>query len=345
MATLKEIAQKAHVSSGTVSRILNHDASLSVCDETKLRVLQIAEELEYATVRQRKEQKEGKAAQKRITIAIAEWYGDSDLVEDPYYLYLMTTVEKILAKEGINSFRFMKINNAYVPSMQSKIDGIIAIGRYNIEQITSFSEYSEHIVFLDSCPDNSRFDSVQADAIEGTNKAFEYLYEGGHRSIAFIGGKVISDLGQEGIDTRAELYQTFMALHHLPTDGLMYIGSKLSFNEGFRLAGEMLKSPQKATAVFCANDTMAMGLMARLQEADVSVPDQISIVGFNDNPSAKFLNPPLTSVRVPMQFIAQNAVELLKGRILNGVSVPRRILIPTQLVIRGSTASLHEERR
>jgi LacI family transcriptional regulator len=341
MTTIKDIAKKAGVSPATVSRILNHDTSLSVGDDTKLRVLSVAEELDYATVQQRKQQKT-KTETHRPTVAIVEWYDGSGLVEDPYYLYLMTTVESQLAKENIDTFKFLKIDGNYVPAMQSKIDGLIAIGRYTLEQINQFAQYTKNIVFLDSCPDNSRFDSVQADASVGVQKALEYLYGAGHRKIAFVGGNVISDIGGKGIDTREELYMSFMHKYHLPTDGLIYKGERLSFDEGLRLAGEIAKQKDKPTAIFCANDTVATGVMTKLHEAGIQIPQEISIVGFNDNPSAKYLKPALTSVKVPMQFIAQNAVELLKYHFSQGMVIPRRIMIPTLLIIRDSTGAVPE---
>ncbi|MBN2883526.1 MAG: LacI family DNA-binding transcriptional regulator, partial [Clostridia bacterium] len=136
MATITDIAKKAKVSITTVSRILNHDDTLSVSDETKLRVLVAAKELEYVTLQQRKQRKK---AGKKLTFAIVEWYDYPALIEDPYYLYLMTTVEKQLARENINTVKFINIDGEFVPSVDTPIDAIIAIGRFNLNQIEKIS--------------------------------------------------------------------------------------------------------------------------------------------------------------------------------------------------------------
>ncbi|WP_320128300.1 LacI family DNA-binding transcriptional regulator [uncultured Sphaerochaeta sp.] len=338
MATIKDIANKARVSSSTVSRVLNHDVSLSVSDETKLRVLAIAEELDYAPLSQRKRVKKDQA--NRRTIAIVEWYNGAALVEDPYYLYLMTTVEKQLSKNNIDTFKFISIDGEYVPSMNNAIDGMIAIGRFTVEQIEKFTAYTDRIVFIDSCPDPSRFDSVLADAWIGTLQALDYLYELGHRDIAFIGGKVIGDCGGKGSDTRKEIYCSFMKAKGLDTESLLLEGDNLSFNQGFLLAGKLLQQSVRPSAVFCANDTMAIGVMTRFHEAEIHMPDDMSIVGFNDLPSVKYVDPPLTSVRIPMQDIAQAAVELLNSRIAENGRLPRKVTIPTLLMVRESTREI-----
>jgi LacI family transcriptional regulator len=139
VATITDIAKKAKVSITTVSRILNHDDTLSVSDETKLRVLVAARELEYVTLQQRKQRKK---AGKKLTFAIVEWYDYPALIEDPYYLYLMTTVEKQLARENINTVKFINMDGEFVPSVDTPIDAIIAIGRFNLNQIDKISSFS-----------------------------------------------------------------------------------------------------------------------------------------------------------------------------------------------------------
>ncbi len=121
MATIKEIAKAARVSQATVSRILNNDSSLSVSDETKLRVLAVADEFEYIPLKTRKKAKNNK----RLNIAIVDWYVNKALIEDPYYLYVMTTVEKALSKENINSFKMLKVDGKYISSINKTPDGII----------------------------------------------------------------------------------------------------------------------------------------------------------------------------------------------------------------------------
>lgn len=340
MATIKDIAIKAKVSQATVSRVLNHDVSLSVGDDTKLRVLAVAEELDYATLKQRKQNKK---IEKRLCFAIVEWYGESALVEDPYYLYLMTTVEKMLATNQIDTFKFVCIDGEYVPSVDRSIDGIIAIGRFSLEQIEKLTRFSDRMVFLDSSPDETRFDSVMANGEMGTRQAMEHLYSLGHRRIAYIGGQVVSDIGTTGKDLRKLTYAGFMEDKGIMEAGLVFEGQHLSFAEGFSLAGKLIAERPLPSALFCANDSMATGVLTRLKEAGIRVPQDISLVGFNDLPSAKYLEPALTSVSISMPCIAKTAVELLKDRVAEAGELPRKVFVSTMLMIRGSTRPLKQE--
>ncbi len=337
MATIKDIAAKADVSIATVSRILNHDDSLSVSDETKMRVLVAAEELEYVTLKMRKQKKR---VTTRLTFAIVEWYNYSALIEDPYYLYLMTTVEKQLVKEGIDIIKFLNIDNQFVPSVETSIDAIIAIGRFNLPQIEKISEFSKHIVFLDSCPDATRFDSILINTELGTKLALDHLFALNHRHIAYVGGKVIGDTGGQGRDMRKTTYIEYMSEKGLFDDALIFEGERLSYSQGYDLALELLNSDNRPTAIYCANDATATGVLARLAHEKVEVPKEMSVVGFNDQSSAKYLTPPLTTVHVPMTFVAQNAVEILKSRINSTYELPRKIYIPTYLKVRSSTAQV-----
>jgi len=334
VATIKDIAAKADVSIATVSRILNHDDSLSVSDETKLRVLVAAEELEYVTLQQRKQKRKGV---KRLTFAIVEWYNYSALIEDPYYLYLMTKVEKQLAKENIDMIKFINIDGQFVPSVDTSIDAIIAIGRFNLSQIEKISEFSTHIVFLDSCPDATRFDAILINTELGTRLALDHLYTLNHRRIAYIGGKVIGDTGGQGRDMRKTTYIDYTQEKGIFDEALIFEGERLSYNEGYNLITQLLKAENRPTAIYCANDATATGVLTHLAQEKVKVPDDISVVGFNDQSSAKFLDPPLTTVHVPMTFIAQNAVEILRNRINGTYTLPRKIYIPSYLKIREST--------
>jgi len=337
VATIKDIAEKANVSITTVSRILNHDDTLSVSDDTKLRVLVVAKELEYVTLQQRKQRRK---AAKKLTFAIVEWYDYPALIEDPYYLYLMTTVEKQLARENINTIKFINMDGQFVPSVDTPVDAIIAIGRFHLAQIEKIAEFSPYIVFLDSCPDATRFDSLLINTELGTKMALQHLFDLNHRRIAYVGGKVIGDTGGEGRDMRKAAYIDFMEEKGIFDESLIYEGERLSYNEGYSLVSSLLVSDPRPTAMFCANDTTATGALARLNQKKIRVPEDMSVVGFNDQSSVRFLTPPLTTVHVPMQFIAQNAVDILKNRVSGLYTLPRKLYIPTFLTVRESTKEL-----
>lgn len=343
MATINDIAKVAGVSPGTVSRVLNHDTTLSVGVDTKLRILSVAEELEYLSPKERKKKKLKKGP--RYNIAIVDWYVATALVEDPYYLHLMTTMEKYLTRHDINSFKLVSMDGEYVSTVDSEPDGIIAIGRFDEEQVNKLEKISKNIVFLDSCPNAAKFDSILVNTELGTTQALEYFLSQGHTEIGFIGGKVIADIGmdltEDSLDKRKSSFISYLSRKGLYKAEYLFEGEKLSYQEGTRLCDKLLTLETLPSAILCANDTMATGVISRLQENGIKIPEDISIIGFNDISNVKFLNPPLTSVKIPLIAIAQTCVDLLKGKIEKRYIYPRLIYIPTSISIRESVKKLN----
>lgn len=333
MTTIKDIATKAGVSQATVSRVLNHDTTLSVSPETKVRIFKIAEELDYVTMRERKKNQTKESA--RLNIGILDWYSENELLDDPYYLYLMTTIEKECALANIGTFKISKINEKY-QVMVDNFDGIIAIGKFSNEEIEELSTYTKNIVFVDSSPQEKIYDSVTINFRLGITEAIQYLIELGHTEIGFVGGSVVGDHKEQTIDNRKKEFMEIMENYSLLSPEYIYIGSRISHLEGYNVFSQLLKEKKKPTAFLIANDTMATGALRALHEARINVPNDISIIGFNDLVTSKFLIPPLTTIRVHLNFMALTAIDLLKERIYQERVIPKKVLVPSELIIRKS---------
>lgn len=342
MATINDIAKVAGVSASTVSRVLNHDNTLSVTVETKLRIISTAEELDYLPPKERQRKK--LQSTPRYNIAIVDWYDSALLAEDPYYLHLLTAIEKYLTKQHINSFKLVDIDGEYATTVDTHPDGIIAIGRFNKAQVSQLEAISKNLIFIDSCPDASKFDSILINTQLGITQALEYLISLNHTEIAFIGGKVITEIGMDfavdAIDMRKATFCAYLGSKGLLKEEYLFVGKQLSYQEGIRLCNKMMESEKMPTAVLCANDTVATAVMTRLQDKGYSVPGDISVIGFNDISNAKYLTPPLTTVKIPLIAIAQACVNLLKNKTELDISYPRLIYIPTSMMIRESVKDL-----
>ena len=166
MATLKEIANVVGVSVGTVSRVLNNDSTLSVGDETKIKIFNVAEEMQYKTLKQRKSSDKSKT--NKLRVGIVEMYNPKEQLEDPYYLLLRSVVDKECFENEIEVVNLYKNNEEYRFIGEEFINGIIAIGKFDKSEIKSLNKLSENIVFLDSSPDDIKYDSVkqQLDSIQ-----------------------------------------------------------------------------------------------------------------------------------------------------------------------------------
>lgn len=333
MTTIKDIANLAGVSSATVSRVLNHDPSIRVNNETKLRIFKAAEELAYT-----KRRTINSVSTSPMNIGIVDWYSEAALVNDPYYLYLMTVVEKHCTEMSYNTFKILKIKGKYTNTVDLVPDGIIAIGRFPLSEVEQLQCITTNIVFLDSSPDDGKFDSVLPNLALGAKQALEYLYHLGHRKIAYVGGEVVNDIRVKGSDSREEYYRDFMKKHHLFDEQLLYIGSKLSYQEGSRLTLSLLAAAVQPTAILCGNDTVATGVLNVIEASGKRVPEDYSIVGFNDLPNVQHLTPPLTTVRIPIADIAEIALSILTFNLTRKYASPQKIYVATSLKIRESCA-------
>ena len=332
MATLMEIAKKASVSVATVSRVLNCDASMSVSQDTRMRILKIAEDLEYVTVRERKisEKKD------ELVFGILDWYGEDEMLDDPYYLYLMTTVERSCSSENINIVKIRKDASGNFVFADSKLDGVIAIGRFSDKEIKTLSEVTENIVFVDSSPYEKKYPSVSPNHRMGITEALEYLIDLGHQWIGYIGAVGTGNYKEVIVDYKKKLFNEILNNHNIYNAKYDFIGESRSSSEGYNLMKKAINSGDVPTAFFIANDTMATGALRAILEANFSVPGDISIVGYNDLATSKYLSPPLTSVKIPIGFMAETAVQLLREKICNDAGYPKKILVPTELVVRES---------
>lgn len=335
MATIKDIAKLADVSPATVSRVLNHDPNLRVNNETKLRIFNAAEELEYT-----KKRNVSNVVSTQMNIAIVDWYSEAALIEDPYYLYLMTVVEKYCTEMNYNTFKILNINGKYTNTVDLKPDGMIAIGRFPMDEVEQLQQITDNIVFLDSAPDDAHYDSILPNSALGTKQALEYLYELGHRKIAYVGGCVVDNWRMKGQDEREEYYRYFMKSHDIFSEELIYIGKKLSFSEGSKSAQKLLASEIQPTAIVCGNDTVATAVVNTLETAGKSIPGDYSIIGFNDLPNVRHLNPPLTTVRIPIEDIAEIAVNIIAFNRKRKYKSPQKIHVATILQVRNSCASV-----
>lgn len=330
MATIKEIGSIAGVSIATVSRVLNFDETLNVSDITREKILKIADELDYVS------SKTKKAKNKKCKdIGIVYWYNYEEELGDPYYLSIRLAAEKKCNKNNIN---LVKLNEESDLNDIRNVNGIIAIGRFTSSTIEKLASANENIVFVDFSPDENRFDSVMADMGKATTQILSYLYELGHRKIGFIGGKKLENIDYKDvyIDERDIKYREFMESKGIYKQEYIYQGERFTFRVGYDLTKEALKSENNITAFFVGNDTMAVGAYKAISEAGLCVPNDISIVGFNDQPSAKYMIPSLTTIRIPSEYLGSAAVDLLLENMNENREYNKKVIIPTEFKIRES---------
>lgn len=331
MATIKQIAELAGVSVTTVSRILNYDDTLNVQSQTKKRVFEAAESLEYQV-------KEKKKKKKKLKIGLLSAYSAEEELEDPYYLAIRLAIEKKAKEEG-NSCR--RLEPEGIGEIGEKQDGLICIGTFSRAVVDQLRRLEKPVVFVDLTEEGDLFDSILVDSRDGTKKVLKYLLEEGHTRIAFLGGYDVDSDGIPHEDRRAQRYKEYMERYGLLKESYVLLKG-YTLNDGYEMGRQLLEENREEppTAIFTANDTIAVGCYRAIQEAGLTVGKDISVVGFNDISIAKYMSPPLTTLHIYMDFMGAEAVSLLKERLHRGREVCKRVYIPAKLTLRDSVARL-----
>ncbi|MEH7013718.1 LacI family DNA-binding transcriptional regulator [Neobacillus niacini] len=327
MATIKDIANLANVSITTVSRVLNYDETLNVSPETRKRVFEAAEELAYVVAPKKKQKSKWK-------IGLYDSFSLEEELVDTYYLSIRVALEKKLKSKSIDFFRIDKEGNE---ENLKKIDGILCLGTFKKKDIEKIKSFNKPCVFVDSNPDEYYYDSVVIDFNSATRNALNYLTDLGHENIGFIGGVETDMYGNRFKDLRQDVFESYLIEKNIFKEELVKIGG-YDPKDGHMHLREMLTSEPKPTAVFVANDTIAVGCYKAAYELGVKIPDDLSIVGFNDVATAQYMVPPLTTVKLYTEIMGETAVDLLIERLSSKREVSKKITINTKLIVRESAS-------
>jgi len=333
------------VSQATVSRVLNKDATLSVSAETREKILRTAAELGYRTVSQRyTEEETGEAAQPQVCIGIAQMFELKEQMEDIYYLVMKNILEEeCFACRWGTVTMFRNEERRFVKNDDRKLDGIIAIGRFTGEEIESFHAYTDNVVFIDSSPDELKYYSIVPNYHMAVRRALACFREKGHDRIAYLGSThTFGDRKELMEDARYYYYKTAL-VNNGTFESSLVIDCEMNARSGYEKMKAFLQGNDRLpSALFVASDVVAPGLINALQEAGLRIPEDISVITFNNTSLSEFANPPLASIEV---FMRENAkAALLCMRLLwEGAQCPKKIVIPCDLVMRGSVRDRNEQ--
>lgn len=332
MATLKDVAKLAGVSTTTVSRILNRDLSFSVKEETRNRVLEAAEKLEYKT---KKNNIKGKAKRKRF--GIVQWISSYEEEQDSYYLNLRQAVENYCIENKISVDRYFMENILEVYE-NDNIDGLICIGKFSPKIADKLASHSPNIIFIDSNPNGSRYSSIIHDLKGGTHLIVDYLKEMGHKHIGYISGQEYLGLTQDiNVDSRDETFNEIIKMdEEIRTDQKdIYIDS-FNHQTGYQSIMKAFERKDMPTAFICGSDAIAMGALSALGELEEKLTRKISIISYNNIQSAQYMNPPLTTLSLNTKYMGELAGSLLRHMISSNHVTPVKVVCSTHLVVRES---------
>jgi len=329
--TIVEVAQIAEVSLGTVSRVLNNDPH--VAPETRERVSAVIQDLGYVANRQAR----GLKNKKTNVIGV--------LVPDLATSYIGAILHGIDTELALHQLDLMlftvhraPIDEAnYVANMvQGMVDGLLLVLPRNFEDYTgTLMQHHFPFALIDHQGTGNLCPAVGATNWQGAYSATEYLIKLGHERIGFITGSLGLGCAQE----RLKGYQSALRTHHLPEDDELIYRGDFQQPDGYTGASALLDLPAPPTAIFASNDLMAMGAMDAVRYRNLRVPDDISVIGFDNIQPSAMVYPPLSTVQQPLEQMGRVATQMLLSILKDPTSEVGRIELPTELIVRGSTST------
>jgi DNA-binding LacI/PurR family transcriptional regulator len=333
--TLKDVAKMAGVSIGTASQAINNRPN--VLPETRARVIDAARSLGYPI-------REPGLCEGQISMLgmlVKHDYGEPFLV-NPFYSHVQMGVENECRKRGINLL-YANVEVDYEnrpidwPAMvrESELDGLVLIGMVVDETTVNLKKMIQApVVLIDGYSPANIFDSVVTDNINGARLAVNYLLDQGHTDIGLLGWQ---SRVPPSIDERRQGYQ--QALQTRGIDKLYIEESnqdRISVAEATR---KLLKRAPEVTGIFATNDEIAIGVMNGIRSIGLRIPDDVSVVGFDNIDLAREISPALTTIHVPKSWMGAIGVRLLEDRVVNPNQPKLTVSVSVQLITRETVQS------
>lgn len=345
MIRIKDIAEKANVSTATVSYVLNGNGGVG--EETRKKVLRVIEELEY------KPNPIAKSLKLKKTNTIGVVVEDLSIFNVPY---IIDGINSYMDRQGLNliltNMRLHRLTGRQYDSpifeklapkainelVDKRVDGLIYVGVHTRDVSGSMPNLSKPMVYTYCYSSRPGDYSINYNDEYAAYEATRYLIDRGHRRIALISGLIDSVPSHD----RFQGYLKATMDSQLPFDPGKVKTGDWEVESGYHAAKELLQSHQPPTAFLAMNDLMAVGVMRACDELNLKIPDDISIIGFDNREFSSFLKPALTTMELPLLELGERSAETLLG-ILNG-DIPsyakENVKPKCKLVERGSVGNI-----
>lgn len=333
---IKDVAEKAGVSIATVSNVVNQKGRVS--EKMAQHIQSIIKEMGYSpniSARGLKQQQSY-----LIGMIVPFQNEEGNLQDNPFYWNLVSGIELGARHEkfhvilsGINEDQ----ENTLDFVNDRHIDGLVVVGaNRHSSLIQKINELNKPCVYIDSYLDDKEKYEVHLNDEQGAFDGTEYLLKRGHRNIAVVSGSLT-----EGGVTEARLkgHKSALEKKGLTFAGNHHIEVPVSIEGGLQAAAG-LQNMNDISAVFCFSDVTAFGLMKGLNDAGISIPDEVSVMGFDDLYFSKFLLPPLTTISQDIRLKGKTAAQLLIGQIHHRHDIKKKNVLPTAVIERESVTDL-----
>lgn len=314
MTTIYDIAKALGVAPSTVSKALNGGTGVS--QKTRNRIVRYANKVRYipnanaSRLKTKRSYSIGIIYSENLNIGLEHHFFSSVIQAFKDYVetkgYEITFVIKNLGNTEMTFLEFCH---------HKQLDGVfIVVAEHSDKQLQDLLNSDIPSVTTDLVEDNVF--TVMTDNVYGSKIAVRYLYEAGHRKIAHVSGPINSYAGVERlIGYRQGMNEVGLE----DKEELIFVSEGFTFEDGYRIARQILESDEIPTAVYTASDDIAMGAIKRFRENGYNIPQDIAVIGFDDGPFAKYFDPPLSTLRQDRQAIGEEAAKYLLRQIEEGV--------------------------
>ncbi|WP_130858995.1 LacI family DNA-binding transcriptional regulator [Gracilibacillus phocaeensis] len=328
MVTIKEVAGEAGVSVATVSRVISGSGKVS--SKKKKQVLQAIEILNYKPNAVARNLRTAKT--KMVLVAVPN-------INNPFFSEVLTGIQKTALQQGYHVLLFDTDHDfsreaKFLEMLEQKqVDGLILCTAQVTHETLRKVEKSHPIVMACEYLDGEDFSTVLIDNRNSARKVIHHLIEAGYRRIAHITGPLNTVLG---ID-RLRGYKEALAEHNLLLSEWYIREGDFSFESGYQLMTQFLMLANPPDAIFAGNDEMALGAIKAIQSKNLSVPEDIGVVGFDNIKMASIFKPALTTIAQPAYQIGTTAMEVLVEKMEGSIPEQRHFIIEDRLIVRESS--------
>ncbi len=338
---IKEIAKRAGVSVATISRATNLETRGKVATKTLKKVDTFIERYGYTPNLAAKNLRQ--STTKTIGVILPYLPG---IFYSSYYTHVLSGVADFLFNTEYQ-FKLLLLKeektswDQYDFKSGERVDGLVVTHWFKFFSKKSVLEKMNiPIVVINDYDKAIKTQFFSADHVQGGSRVAEYLYGMGHRRMAIVSGPEWSHDSRH----RREGFKTFLSKVGIAIDPDLVLHAEFQEQAAYENAEELLKKRSRFTAIFCCNDQMAFGVIRKMQNLGISCPDDISVVGYDDESKAATFHPPLTSVHVPIYDLARQGTECLIKYLRLQDDRPKSLvgqtILPVSLIVRNSVKKI-----
>lgn len=329
MATIKDVAKRAGVSTTTVSHVINK--TRFVADNTTQAVNNAIKALNYSP----------SAVARSLKLNQTNTIGLLTVTCDtPYFAELIKIIQNSCYQKGYmlilcNAHKELEKQKSYLAMLsQKRIDGLLVMCSEYPQELLDLLNYYSHIpmIIMDWNKPNASTDCIEDNGFQGGYAAAQYLIKRGHRDIGTITGLQNEHSGR----VRHQGFMQALKDAGITPNQKWIVEADFQPESGYKGLKKILAGTCRPTAIFCGGDVIALGAICAAQEAGIKIPEELSLIGYDDLHSSQFYNPPLTTIHQPKHHLCEKAISLLLDRMINKNNARHFIELTPTLIERNS---------